>query len=158
MTRNAPANYVCPICLAIKGIENKATLIKQKDLVYRDEIVSVFINSFWIKTVEGHLIVVPNKHIENIYELPTEVGHKISEITKKMAGAIKKAYRADGITIRQNNEPAADQHAFHFHQHIFPRYKNDKFNEGLLTKSLLSSPKKRVEYVKKIKVELQKTK
>ena len=58
--RNAPKNYKCPICLGVKGIESEDTLLKKSDLVYKDDLVSVFINSFWIKTVEAHVIVVPN--------------------------------------------------------------------------------------------------
>src|SRR3989344_855336 len=109
MYNHAPNNYKCPICLGIKGIENEDTLLKQADLVYKDDLVSVFINSFWIKSVEGHVIIVPNEHYENLYEMPKEVGHRIFEVSQKMALVIKKTYKCDGITIRQNNEPAGDQ-------------------------------------------------
>jgi histidine triad (HIT) family protein len=154
MYHHAAKGYKCPICLGVRGTENEDTLLKQADLVYKDELVSVFIDSFWIKTVEGHVIVVPNKHYENIYEMPLETGHKIFEVTQKMAIAMKKAYSCDGVTIRQNNEPAGDQHAFHYHQHIFPRYTGDKFNTGMTKKSILSKPKDRIKYVKKLKAEI----
>lgn len=152
---HAPKSYKCPICLGINGIESEDTLLKQADLVYKDELVSVFINSFWIDTVEGHLIVVPNEHFENIFELPDKVGHRIFEVIKKMSIAIKKAYKCDGVTTRQNNEPAADQHAFHYHHHIFPRYEGDLFNESMAKKSTLSEPKERLEYVEKLKKALK---
>lgn len=148
---HAPRDYKCPICLGVREIENEDTLLKQGDLVYKDDLVSVFINSFWIETVEGHLIVVPNKHYENIYEVSDEVGHRIFEVIKKMSHALKEACRCDGVTTRQNNEPAGDQHAFHYHHHIFPRYEADKFNENIANKSILSDPSKRIEYAKKIK-------
>lgn len=151
MKSHAPKNYKCPICLGVKGIESDDTLLKQADLVYRDDLVSVFINSFWIRTVEGHVIVVPNKHVENIYEMPDEIGHRISEVSKKIAKAMKTAYKCDGITLRQNNEPAGNQHAFHYHLHIYPRYEGDKFNEGMTTKSILSEPKDRIKYAIKLK-------
>lgn len=148
---HAPKDYKCPICLGVQGIENDDTLLKQADLVFKDDLVSVFINSFWIGTVEGHLIVVPNEHFENIYELPDKVGHRISETIKKMSVVMKKAYKCDGITTRQNNEPAGNQHAFHYHHHIFPRYEGDAFNVNLTKKSILSEPKDRIKYVKKLK-------
>jgi histidine triad (HIT) family protein len=148
---HAPKDYKCPICLGINGIESKDTLLRQADLVYKDELVSVFMNSFWINTAEGHLIVVPNKHFENIFELPDDVGHRIFEVTKKMSIAIKKAYECDGITIRQNNEPAANQHAFHFHLHVFPRFHGDLFNENMAKKAILSEPVERLKYVEKLK-------
>ena len=149
MKSNAPRSYVCPICLGNQGIESKDTLLKQDDLVFRDDLVSVWINSFWIKGNEGHIIIVPNKHFENIYELPDKVGHRIFEVSKLMSKNMKKAYRCNGLTIRQNNELAGDQHAFHYHLHIFPRYDGDNFNIEL-TKSFLSDSQDRTQYTQKL--------
>ena len=151
MYNHAPEGYKCPICLGIKGIENEDTLLKQADLVYKDDLVSVYINSFWIDTARGHVIVVPNEHYENIFDLPNEVGHRIFEVTKRVALAMKESYGCDGITLRQNNEPASDQHAFHYHQHIFPRYDGDSFNVNMTKKSILSTPEERIEYAEKLK-------
>jgi histidine triad (HIT) family protein len=166
MISRAPEGYECPICRGIQGFEEDkplpkektdetkrkpVVLMKQADFVYRDDLVSAFINSFWIPTCEGHVIVVPNEHYENIYEMPDEVGHRIFEVVKKISIAMKKAYKCDGITARQNNEPAGDQHAFHYHHHIFPRYDNDSFNINLTKRSILSDPKDRVEYAEKLK-------
>lgn len=151
MKSNVPKNYVCPICLGNKSIENEGTLLKQTDLVFRDDLVSVWINSFWVKGNEGHVIIVPNEHFENIYDLPDKVGDRVFHVSRLMSKAIKVAYGCDGITLRQNNEPAGDQHAFHYHLHIFPRYKDDNFNQELTKKSYLSDPKQRIEYVNKLK-------
>lgn len=154
MYSHAPKEYKCPICLGIKGIENEDTLLKQADLIYKDDLVSAFINSFWIGKNEGHVIVVPNEHYENLYDLPKEYIHKISEITQKISLGMKKSYNCDGITVRQNNEPASEQHAFHYHQHIFPRYEGDEFNKKLTEKSRLSEPNERIVYAQKIKDEI----
>lgn len=151
MKSNAPKNYVCPICLSNQGIENEDTLLKQSDLVFRDELVSVWINSFWIKGNEGHVIIVTNEHFENIYDLSDEVGNRVFHVSKLMSKAIKVTYSCDGITLRQNNEPAGDQHAFHYHLHVFPRYEGDNFNQELTKKSFLSDPKDRTKYVEKLK-------
>lgn len=151
MINHAPKDYKCPICLGINGVESEDTLLKQADLVFKDRLVSVFINSFWIPTCEGHVIVVPNDHFENIYEMPDDINHRISEVIKMMALAMKKAYKCDGITTRQNNEPAGDQHAFHYHHHVFPRYDDDSFNINLTKKSVLSDPKDRIKFADKVK-------
>jgi hypothetical protein len=37
MFNHAPANYVCPICLGIQGVENENTLLKQVDRIYKGE-------------------------------------------------------------------------------------------------------------------------
>lgn len=144
-------SYTCPICLGNDGVENDDTMLKQADLVFRDELVSVWINSFWIGKNEGHLIVVPNQHFVTLWDLPMLVGHRIFEVSKLMATVLKKVYECDGITLRQNNEPAGDQHAFHYHQHIFPRYENDDFNQNLVKKSRLSDPEERIVFAEKIR-------
>jgi len=146
-----PKNYICPICLGNQGIESEDTLLKQADAVFCDDFVSVWINSFWIKGNEGHVIIVPIDHIQNIYEMPDITGHRIFETSKVISKAMKLAYKCDGITLRQNNEPAGDQHAFHYHLHLFPRYKDDNFNQELSKKSYLSDPKNRIKYVKMLK-------
>ncbi len=151
MNSNAPKNYICPICLGNQDIENEDTLLKKVDLVFRDDLVSVWINSFWIKGNEGHVIIVPNQHFENIYDLPEKAGCRIFNISKLMSNVMKLAYDCDGITLRQNNEPAGDQHAFHYHLHIFPRYEDDNFNQEMTQKSYLSDPEDRVKYVNKLK-------
>lgn len=151
MFDHAPKDYKCPICLGVNGVENEDTLLKQADLVFKDRVVSAFINSFWIPTCEGHVIVVPNDHYENIYELPEDVNHRIAEVIQMMAVAMKTAYKCDGITTRQNNEPAGNQHAFHYHHHVFPRYEGDEFNVNLTKKSVLSEPSKRISFVTKLK-------
>jgi histidine triad (HIT) family protein len=81
---NAPENYECPICLGVQGIESEATLMKSTDVAYKDELVTAFINSFFVGKNVGHVIIVPNEHFENIYTLPAEYGHKISTSLKKL--------------------------------------------------------------------------
>jgi histidine triad (HIT) family protein len=136
MYSHAPSDYVCPICLGVNGVESDQTLLRLTDIVYIDEFVTAFINSFWIKGNEGHVIVVPNEHYENLYDLPSDLGIHIFNISKKIAIAMKDAYKCDGITLLQNNEPAGNQHAFHYHLHIFPRYDGDHLHANMMDKQL----------------------
>lgn len=103
-TSNAPENYTCPICLGVKGLEAQDTLMRQTDVVYKDDLVTGFINSFFVGRNTGHVIIVPNEHYESIYTLPVRVGHRIFDVAQKVSLAMKKAYACDGITTRQNNE------------------------------------------------------
>lgn len=145
MFNNAPLDYKCPICLAINGIENENTWIKQKDIFYRDDLVMGFISSMSIGGNEGHPLIVPNEHYENIYDLPKEVGHQIFNVGKKIAIALKKLRNCDGVTLVQNNELAGDQHAFHYHLHIVPRFEGDNFHEEFWNAEK-SDPGDRVQY------------
>ncbi len=151
MFNHASEDYKCPICLGIQGIENADTLLKQADLIYKDKLTSVFINSFFLKGNEGHLIVVPNRHIENIYDLTPNLSSAIMQTAQQMSLLLKKAYECDGITLRQNNEPAGDQHALHFHLQIFPRYTGDHFNQA---ERYLSTPDERQKYYDKLRSHL----
>lgn len=151
MFNHSNHNYICPICLGVNNVENEHTLLKLDDRIFTDNVVSTFINSFWIKGNEGHVIVVPNEHYENIYEVPDKVGSTIFAIAKKVSILMREVYHCDGITLRQNNEPAADQHALHYHMHIFPRYENDNFNLELCQKALLSDPNDRQVFAAKLR-------
>lgn len=153
MHNHAPSDYICPICLGVEGVENEHTLLLQQDLVYQDKQVSAFINSFWIKNNPGHVIVVPNQHYENIYDLPSELAGHIVHIAKKIAVAMKSDYKCDGITQLQNNEPAGGQHAFHYHLHIFPRYDDDNLHTHMGDKQL-ADPADRLDYATRLRQSL----
>lgn len=128
--------------------------MKPTDIVYRDDLITGFINSFFVGKNTGHVILVPNEHYESIYTLPAEYGHRIFDVAQKVALVMKQVYKCHGITIRQNNEPAGDQHAFHFHLHIFPRYTNDGYNAVQPSEKRLADPAERKEYAEIIKVAL----
>ncbi|MFI3155250.1 MAG: HIT domain-containing protein [Methylococcaceae bacterium] len=145
MFNHASDKYVCPICCAIEEIESETTWIKQDDIFYRDDLVMGFISSKAIKGNEGHPLIVPLKHFENIYDLPKAQAHRIIDVAQRVAVALKKTRDCDGITFVQNNEPAGDQHAFHYHLHIIPRFMNDHFSKELW-KAEQSNPKDRVDF------------
>lgn len=147
---HTPGKYKCPICVAIEGRENEDTFIRQNDIVYKDDLVTAFVGSFFIGKNSGHPIVVPNKHFENIYDMPDEVGHRIFTVAKKLALAVRKTYSCEGTTLVQNNEPFGGQHAFHYHLHVFPRYADDNFHKNYLHKRL-TEPKERQPYAEKLR-------
>ena len=88
--------------------------------VYEDKDVVAFLDSRPVN--EGHTLVVPRKHYENIFEVPDEEVANLFKIVKKLAYGISKSEKAEGISIVQNNGEAAHQLIFHFHVHIIPRY------------------------------------
>jgi histidine triad (HIT) family protein len=150
MYNHAPKDYQCPICLGIQGVESDLTLVKQSDFIHKGKNISAFINSFYIKNNKGHVIVVPNTHFEHIFDIPNETLNEIMEMVKKVSIALKKIYKCTGITLLQNNEPDGGQHAFHFHLHIFPRYKDDILFANMSDKKLLD-PKERQIFAEKLK-------
>lgn len=129
MFNHAPENYTCPICLAIHSTESEKTMIKQADIFYRDEFVLGFIGSKSIRGNDGHPLLVPVEHAENLYDLSPAQTQHILGVAQKVAIALKNTRDCDGVTLVQNNEPAGDQHAFHYHLHIVPRFTGDNFHQ-----------------------------
>ena len=154
MYNHAPENYKCPICPAVKGIENEDTWIKQADIVYQDKLVTIFIGSKFVKNNPGHPIIVPNQHYENFYDLPEEVACHIIKIAKKVALALKEARKCEGVTIAQNNEPIGDQHAFHYHMHIFPRFSGDELYKNM-NDAYVSTQEERIIYAEGLRKNLR---
>lgn len=109
-----------------------------------------FISSFFIGNNAGHVIIIPNQHFENMYDLPNDYATRVQEVAKKIALALKTAYNCDGISTLQNNEPAGDQHAFHYHFHVFPRYEKDELFKNMLDKKT-TTKEDRLPYAQKIK-------
>ena len=138
MYNRAPKDYKCPICAGLKG-DTVNSLISDSDFIYKDEQVCAVINSFFIKGNKGHVIIIPNNHFENIYDIEQNVLDSVNKLAKEVALAIRDTYQCDGVTILQNNEPASEQHAFHYHLHVFPRYNGDKFHQNLLNKQNTTS-------------------
>jgi histidine triad (HIT) family protein len=155
MYNHAPENYICPICIAIEGIEDDRTMIRKSDIVYQDDLVTVFIGSFFVGNNPGHPILVPNAHFENLYDLPDAEAHRLISVSRLVAQALKKSHNCDGVTVRQNNEPVSSQHAFHYHMHVFPRYTDDKLDANI-SASRKSTPEERLPYANRLKEEIEK--
>ena len=127
MYNHAPEGYVCPFCLLVRGIENSRVLSVQSDIIYHDAAVTAFIGSHQWPNNHGNVLVVPNEHFENIYDLPIHYAADIHRIAKVLALALKSVYACDGVSTRQHNEPAGNQDVWHYHLHVTPRYRGDAF-------------------------------
>jgi histidine triad (HIT) family protein len=150
MYNHAPENYECPLCLIVNGKDNPEKFAKVADIFYKDDKVTAFIGGKWWPKNAGNVIIIPNKHFENIYDLPVEFGHAIFDAAKKIAIALKEVYTCDGVSTRQHNEPAGDQDAFHYHLHVFPRYTNDMLYENFKNVRW-TTVEERAPYVKKLR-------
>jgi histidine triad (HIT) family protein len=123
MFNHEPEGYDCPFCRVVRGEDTRGTT--QRDVVLRDESVTAFMSVMWWPNNPGHVIVVPNPHIENIYDLPPGLATPLQAAMRLVALAMKAAYGCTGISTRQHNEPDGSQHVWHHHTHVFPRYAND---------------------------------
>jgi len=124
MYNHAPADYVCPFCLIAAGQGTERTTVD--DIVYRDISVTAFVAAAWWPRNAGHVLVIPNQHFENIYDLPLAFATEIHRVARDIALAFKATYGCDGVSTRQHNEPAGNQDVWHYHLHVFPRYMGDE--------------------------------
>jgi histidine triad (HIT) family protein len=73
----------------------------------------------------GHCLILPKTHAQDMFELSDELVSAAHALAKRIAAAVKKAVKADGINIIQNNGAAAGQSVPHYHVHIVPRFNGD---------------------------------
>ena len=83
------------------------------------------ISKNWYSSNPGHALVIPLAHHENIYALPDDLAGRIARMARRVASAMRRGYPCDGVTVRQNNEPAGDQDVWHLHTHVIPRHTGD---------------------------------
>lgn len=90
--------------------------------IYEDKDIQVIMNTNPI--TDGHLLILPKKHYENIFDIKEEIiAHSIKVLREKLYPLIKEKLNCEGLTICENN--FLGQEIKHFHIHVIPRYKND---------------------------------
>lgn len=111
----------CIFCKIIKGEIPSYT-------IYEDETVKAFLDI--TPKSNGHTLIIPKKHFENIYDMDAETLKQIEMASQKVAKMLKEKLNCKGITRVQNNEYG--QEVKHYHMHLIPRYENDnlKLNGG----------------------------
>lgn len=148
MYNHAPADYECPLCQIVRGEDNPDDWTKQSDVVFRGAEATVFINGRWWGRIEGNVVVVPNRHVENIFDLPIDLAGPIHEAARDVAMAFMETYGCEGISTRQHNAPAGNQDVWHYHLHVFPRYTGD----GLYGSSRrMTTPEERFAYAERLR-------
>jgi histidine triad (HIT) family protein len=92
-------------------------------VVVKDEAVTAFLDLR--QPHRGHTLVVPNRHVENLYDLEDEDGRAVIACARRVARAAHAAFAPEGLSLWQSNGPAAFQEVPHFHLHVMPRWVGD---------------------------------
>ncbi|MCF7923947.1 MAG: HIT family protein [Candidatus Izimaplasma sp.] len=120
----------CIFCKIIKG-----DIPSYK--VYEDENVVAFLDISQI--TKGHTLIVPKKHVKNVYEMDESLASKVFVAVPKIANAIKKTYNPIGLNVINNNEKP-HQSVDHFHIHLIPRYSDDNFKINFINRQEQFNP------------------
>lgn len=131
---------------------------RASDIVYEDDSVLSFISShqFVGTPHQGHALVVPREHYENIFDLPDYLSTNLMRVARIVSAAMLFDYHCHGTTIWQNNGLGC-QTVWHYHSHVFPRYANDTFMTifGDESAYLLMNPSERAGYAERLRISIR---
>ena len=98
----------------------------------------------------GHLLIIPKKHIELIYDAEPEIMAEVMSVATKISAVAKKNLNCDGMNLLLNTEKYAGQIVPHIHLHLIPRFLDDNIKWSWTQGKLIE--KNAIEIVKKIKI------
>jgi histidine triad (HIT) family protein len=76
----------------------------------------------------GHLMVIPDRHADGLADLTEEENAAIFSLGRRMATALRRSgLRCEDVNYFVADGEAAFQDVFHFHLHVFPRFRGDAF-------------------------------
>lgn len=109
----------CFLCQHLKLKDTRKSLI-----LYKGKHSFIILNKFPYNN--GHLMIVPIKHMKNLEDLGDEELNEIFSLARRIIPILKKVYRPQGFNIGMNlGVCAGTSVAEHMHLHIVPRWKSD---------------------------------
>ncbi|HOJ49467.1 MAG TPA: HIT domain-containing protein [Spirochaetota bacterium] len=108
----------CILCEIIKG-----SCIEKDLTIYKNALISIMLNLYPYNP--GHIMILPNRHIEDIRELNDNEEKNITYYTKKIMDLLEKEYNSQSFNIGYNIGKFSGASISHLHLHIVPRYPNE---------------------------------
>ena len=109
----------CIFCDKPKENDDERNLI-----VHRGQSCYVILNAF--PYTNGHLMVVPFAHEDQLQKLDRETATEMMMLTQKSESGLRELYRPEGINLGMNIGRAAGAGvAGHVHMHVLPRWTAD---------------------------------
>ncbi len=108
----------CVFCAAPDD-EEAAPLV-----LFRGDACYVILNLFPYNN--GHLMVVPNRHVASLADATAEELSELMELTRRAEIALTEAYAPHGMNMGINlGKPAGAGLPGHLHMHVVPRWNGD---------------------------------
>src|SRR5512138_3787649 len=74
----------------------------------------------------GHVMVVPRRHVASLVELTPEELQEIAQLTQRSEAVLREAYTPGGINVGLNlGKPSGGGIHHHLHVHLVPRWVGD---------------------------------
>lgn len=125
--KHAPAGYACPFCGIAMTLASPAP---ESAIVLADAEVFALVPTHHYAGIKGNCLVIPRGHYENVLDIPDNLGNAFFRATRQLAQAMRTAFGCEGISTRQHNGPAGNQDVWHYHLHVFPRFRDDGLYGG----------------------------
>lgn len=109
-------------CIFCKIINGEIPSMK----VYEDEDTMVFMDV--AKDVDGHMVAIPKKHVNNILDCDIDTLNHLMKTVKKISNYCVDKCNYDGVNLLNASAKSAGQSVPHFHIHIIPRRNNDEID------------------------------
>lgn len=107
----------CLFCEIIRGEIPSYTVFENDD-------VKAFLDLSQVNP--GHTLMVPKKHIINLFDYTNKDAQKYLQYIPKIANSIVAAFpKVTAMNITTNNGKAANQVVMHSHIHFIPRFEGD---------------------------------
>ena len=95
-------------------------------VVLENDLVLAFLDTNPV--TRGHLLVVPKRHAASLEDLTFTENASIFQAGRDLAAAVRRSgLQCEGINFFVADGKAAFQEVFHFHLHVFPRFRGDTF-------------------------------
>ena len=108
----------CVFCAAQDAVDADSLI------VFRGRAAYVILNLYPYNN--GHLMVVPNRHIASLAAATSEELHEMIELTQRAEVALREAYAPHGLNVGINlGKPAGAGILDHLHVHVVPRWNGD---------------------------------
>ena len=91
--------------------------------VYEDEFTLAFMDI--ARDVDGHILVLPKKHVKCILDCDEETLAHLMVAVKKISNHLVDSCGYDGVNLLNASDESAGQSVPHFHIHIIPRKAGD---------------------------------
>jgi ATP adenylyltransferase len=93
-------------------------------IVFEGSLAYVILNRYPYNN--GHLMVVPHRHLATLVDLTTDELNEVALLTQRSEAALREAYRLEGINVGLNlGKPAGGGIPGHLHVHLVPRWLGD---------------------------------
>jgi len=107
-------------CIFCEIVSGNAPCVK----LHEDDLTLTFLDLFPVS--RGHTLIVTKEHYDDIFSITPDALSRVATHSIRLASAIDRALKPDGLSVVQLNRAASGQTVFHYHMHLIPRTQGDK--------------------------------